>query len=121
VEISLDKNDSVLITKRLQKQALVIYFSNLAGSILGVLGAIGFTLNLFEKNYEKYIKNRKIVMTLKQLIRAKYSLSEKNFATLPPVAIHPEPRFDSLEYFNITMNEMKFSDNLQGSTTYRGI
>lgn len=123
MDISLDKNDSVLITKRLQKQELVIYFSNLAGSILGVLGSIGFILNIIEKYYEFYMKNRITALSLKHLIQSNYSLSEKNFATLPIIekaqTNHTDSHLNSLEYFNITMNNKTSTDDLHIISTDR--
>lgn len=107
MEIALEKNDSVLITERLEKQPLAVYLSNLAGSILGVLGAVGFILNVYEQSYENYIKNRKIVRSLKQLTRNRIEITEKNFTAFS-IKENQETRsvknIDSLEYFNITMN-----------------
>jgi hypothetical protein len=82
VNISLDKNDSVLLTQRLKKQDLIVYLSSLAGSILGVMGIVGFFMNLIEEKYEKYKKNRIVKRSLEWLHMNKRQLIEKNFLSL---------------------------------------
>jgi hypothetical protein len=82
VNISLDKNDSVLLTQRLKKQDLILYLSSLAGSIVGVMGIVGFFMNFIEEKYEKYKKNRIVKRSLEWLQMNKRQLIEKNFLSL---------------------------------------
>jgi hypothetical protein len=67
VNILLDKNDSVLLTQRLNKQDLILYFSNLAGSIVGVMGMVGFFMNLIEEKYEINKKKRVVKKILRMV------------------------------------------------------
>lgn len=82
VKISLEKNSAALLTQRLEKQDLIEYFSKLAGSILGILGAVGFIMNLFERNYEQAERNKKKQHTFKEIIDSRADLYYGNFVEL---------------------------------------
>lgn len=58
VTIILDKNQSALLTNRNEKQTLYILLSSLAGSVIGVMGGLGFLMRNFEKAVER-LRNRK--------------------------------------------------------------
>lgn len=51
----LDKNQSALLTNRNEKQSLYILLSSLVGSIIGVMGGLGFIMRKFEKMFEKIL------------------------------------------------------------------
>lgn len=78
VMISFDKNDSVLYTQRLRAQPLSVFLSNLAGSVIGLLGTIGFFMNQFEGNYEIYVKSRKHNLTLDQIKKHRIEIIDQN-------------------------------------------
>lgn len=81
VKILLDKNDAVLLTQRIEKETLDAYLSNLAGSILGILGTIGFLMNLVEEKYENYIRKRKKIRNYRKVCMNHKQIFEKNFIT----------------------------------------
>jgi hypothetical protein len=78
----MDKNDAALLTQRLKKQDLIAYLSNLAGSIVGVMGVVGFFMNILEEKYEIYQRKRIIRISLQYLERNRRQLADKNFLTL---------------------------------------
>jgi hypothetical protein len=100
------KNDSVLLTKRLKKQDLILYLSNLAGSIIGVMGMVGFFMNLIEEKYEKYKKNRVIKRSLEFLEKNRKQLVDMNFLSLEsdskPILI------SKLSHYNLEIEEFAF-------------
>ena len=82
VRIDMQKNSAALLTQRLLKQDLIEYFSKLAGSILGILGAVGFIMNLFERNYEKVERIKARQHTLNEIIDSRGMLYNRNFLDL---------------------------------------
>ena len=67
----MDVNQSVLMTERLYSETYYLFLSSLAGSILGITGAIGFLMRQIERNYliiEDKI-NHKALMFAKKLKR----------------------------------------------------
>ena len=55
--------------------------SNLAGSIVGLLGTIRFLMNLLEARYEKYMQDRKDDLNLRQIIQRRIEIIEKNLSS----------------------------------------
>ena len=51
--IFLQKDNAALLTQRFERQSLSAFFSNLSGSILGILGTIGFVMNILEGKLEE--------------------------------------------------------------------
>jgi hypothetical protein len=49
----MDLNQSILVTDRFFAQSYYLFLSTLAGSVLGVIGAIAFVMRLFERVYIK--------------------------------------------------------------------
>lgn len=70
------------MTRRTSKQDIYVYFSNIAASVLAVMGAFGFAMNLIEEKYERYKKNRVVKSSLEYLENNRKQLAEKNFMTL---------------------------------------
>jgi hypothetical protein len=67
----MDLNQSVLITERSFAQSYYLFLSSLAGSVLGVIGVVGFFMRLCEWIYLKirgyiYKKIEKLVRRLKR-------------------------------------------------------
>jgi hypothetical protein len=79
VRISLTKNDAVLYTQRFEESDLITFLSNLAGSILGLLGLIGFIMNNIEENYESFVKKRNQRQAYKEFLRSSSEFLSKNF------------------------------------------
>lgn len=63
----MDLNQSVLITERSFSQSYYLFLSSLAGSVLGIIGAIGFFMRLCERIYLKI--RGYIYKKLDQLVR----------------------------------------------------
>ena len=78
VIVYLDINGSVLYTQRQQIQPLIVFLSNLAGSVIGLLGTIGFLMTQFEGYYERYLANIKLQsmkgVKIKQQVMIKFTL-----------------------------------------------
>jgi hypothetical protein len=70
------------MTKRISKQDIYVYFSNIAASVLAVMGAFGFAMNFIEEKYEKFKKNRVVKRSLESLENNRRQLAEKNFISL---------------------------------------
>jgi hypothetical protein len=66
VDLYLDKNDSVLVTQRNNKQTLCLFASSLLASIVGVMGAFGFGMRKTEAWYER-IMYKKSVAKMKEV------------------------------------------------------
>lgn len=81
VFVYLFKNEAALLTQRLKIQPWSTFLSNLAGSILGILGTVGFVMNLIEDKYEIYLKNKKQIKNFKSLKRGRIEILEKNMNT----------------------------------------
>jgi hypothetical protein len=77
----------VLLTQRLQKQTLITYFSNLAGSVLGIIGTIGLIMNLIEEKYEGYYAKYKYKLNTGQIFANRLAILNKNFN------LNKEPEF----------------------------
>lgn len=58
VTINFEKDTAGLQTQRLLKQDLNTFFSNLSGSILGILGVAGFVMSLVEQKIETIKRKR---------------------------------------------------------------
>ena len=65
-------------TQRQQIQLWSVFLSNLAGSIIGLLGTIGFLMNQFEGYYESYLANRKDSLNFKELKKRRIEIIDKN-------------------------------------------
>jgi hypothetical protein len=135
VKIALQKNSAALLTQRLEKQDLIEYFSKLAGSVLGILGAVGFIMNLFERNYEKVERNKKKQLTFMEIIDTRAELYHGNFLELADVEVErnyaePTPLIGSSEesigvrvnyilpYDDLSISQsLSFEDNLVAPNT----
>ncbi len=135
VKIALQKNSAALLTQRLEKQDLIEYFSKLAGSVLGILGAVGFIMNLFERNYEKVERNKKKQLTFMEIIDTRAELYHGNFLELADVEVErnyaePTPSIGSSEesigvrvnyilpYDDLSISQsLSFEDNLVAPNT----
>jgi hypothetical protein len=79
LRVSLTKNDAVLYTQRFEESDLITFLSNLSGSILGLLGLIGFIMNNIEENYESFVKKRNQRQAYKEFLRSSSEFLSKNF------------------------------------------
>lgn len=79
--VLLYKNNGVLYTHRTQNLPPSTFFSNLAGSIIGLLGMIGVFMNIIEEKYDHYLKFRVHRRSLKELENTRNELIEKNLFT----------------------------------------
>lgn len=106
VKVLLNKQVSVLHTRRLQNQPVSIFLSNLAGSIVGLLGTIGFFMNVIEDKYENYLRNRIHKRSLKQLAKDRIVMIDKHFVSfetrMPDSGSPPSTYRDLLPYLNIS-------------------
>lgn len=84
VKISLEKSGAALVTKRLEKQSMTQFFANLAGSVLGILGAVGFVMTKFEDRYEKL--KRRIVHnhSFREIMSNRIDLQNLNLIEIKP-------------------------------------
>lgn len=82
VKIDLQKSSAVLLTQRLIKQSLISFFSNLAGSVLGIMSLIGFIMNMIEPRYEDYMRTRRNRRTIKEIIYTGNHIKKVNFDRL---------------------------------------
>lgn len=82
VEIRLYQNNAILHTQRLQVQPAAIFLGNLAGSIIGILGIVGFVMNKFESSYEHIIRNINYKMRRSRIINNHIQIISKNFDML---------------------------------------
>jgi hypothetical protein len=82
VDVILDKNWAVLFTQRLEVQQFGILLSNLSGSILGILGIIGFLMSLFEDLFIKFENKRKYKLNIAQIMQNRGHLLHENFEVL---------------------------------------
>lgn len=123
VKISLDKSDAVLLTQRLTKQDLIVYLTNLAGSIVGMMGLVGFFMNIIEEYYENYEKRRINRVSLLILERNRTQLVNKNFLTLN-MGNNPNlisnPSHSCLEFGDLTYPNDIMTDHTSRFQTYRG-
>jgi hypothetical protein len=107
VMLSLSRNDSVLHTQRVQSNSFNVFFSSLAGSIVGLLGMIQFLMNFIEKNFELYRNRREQKTNFKQLKEKRREIVDKNFATYVVFNQITEPLDtgrDLLAYNNISVS-----------------
>jgi hypothetical protein len=78
----LDKNQSALLTNRNEKQTLYILLSTLAGSIIGVMGGLGFLMRNFEKAVERMLnridKKKKLMNSINNRIWLDNVLNDSN-------------------------------------------
>lgn len=79
VMLSLSRNDSVLHTQRLQSNPLTVFFSNLAGSIVGLLGMLQFFMNFIEEKFESYKDCKGQKTNFKQLKNNRKDMVDKYF------------------------------------------
>jgi hypothetical protein len=78
-EIILEKSESALLTERMKKYTLISFFSALAGSILGILGGLGFIMTQIEGYFER--NKRKVRLKrndLKEIIKSRLDLIRLN-------------------------------------------
>ncbi len=78
------------------KQNIINLFSNLAGSILGLLGTIGFLINIVEGKYESMKSQNDKKLHSKEIINRSENMHELNFGTCPN--IEPEASKKMIEY-----------------------
>jgi hypothetical protein len=71
------------------KQNIINLFSNLAGSILGLLGTIGFVMSIIEGKYEDVKSKRNKRLYIHDIINRSETIHEINFGT--SIAIDQEP------------------------------
>jgi hypothetical protein len=75
------KGEAVLITQRLANFSLNTFLSNLAGSVLGILGGVGFLMNVLEEYYEIYQSRTHRRKNLKQIMKHRCEILDKNLST----------------------------------------
>lgn len=68
-----------MLTQRLIRQSLISFFSNLAGSVLGIMSLIGFIMNMIEPKYEDYMRTRRNRRTIKEIIYTGNHIKKVNF------------------------------------------
>lgn len=49
VTVQFDRDQSVLVTHRMPRQSEFVFFSSLAGSVLGIMGGMGVIMRMFER------------------------------------------------------------------------
>jgi hypothetical protein len=106
VMLSLSRNDSVLHTQRLQSSPLTVFFGNLAGSIVGLLGMIQFFMNFIEEKFEIYLNCKERKTNFKQLKEKRREIVDKNFTLDETFNKNTEPLDtgrDFLAYNNISV------------------
>jgi fatty acid-binding protein DegV len=84
-----------------------VFFSNLAGSIVGLLGMIQFLMNFIEENFEIYRNRREQKTSFKQLKEKRRQIVDKNFTTYVVFDQISEPLDsgrDLLAYNNISVS-----------------
>jgi hypothetical protein len=79
VTINFEKNTAGLQTQRLLKLDLIAFFSNLSGSILGILGMVGYVMGLFEQKVEKIKGNFSKCYNLNRILHTRDKLFYQNF------------------------------------------
>jgi hypothetical protein len=104
VQIFMDLNESVLVTDRSFAQSYYLFLSSLAGLVLGVIGAVGFVMRLFERVYIKVKAQMMYEMMLiekrKKRRQVKYSFTEKQNAKKPNLSLDMEERY-KLETYKV--------------------
>jgi hypothetical protein len=75
------KCETVLLTQRLADFSLNTFLSNLAGSVLGILGGVGFLMNVLEEYYEIYQTRTHRTKNLKQIMKHRCEILDKNLST----------------------------------------
>jgi hypothetical protein len=117
IEIQLFQNNAVLHTQRLQVQPATIFFGNLAGSIIGILGVVGFAMNQFEKNYEHIMRKVDNKMIKSQIYDNHIQIISKNFDILNRVVFPSKERStNSIDFINDMSEDHKI---YTGKTTRR--
>jgi hypothetical protein len=74
------------------KQNIINLFSNLAGSILGLLGTIGFVMNIIEDKYESIKSQKDKKLHSKEIINRSENINELNFGTCPNIEPVPSKK-----------------------------
>ena len=92
----MDLNQSILVTDRFFAQSYYLFLSSLAGSLLGVIGAIGFVMRLFERFYIKVETELHYKMMMierrKRRKQVKYCFTERKNAAKPALSINMQER-----------------------------
>jgi hypothetical protein len=83
VEVLLYKNWAVLYTQRLEVQPMITLLSNLSGSLVGVLGGLGFIMRYIERMYLSYLSKRTKKIDLRKLYKKTKHLKYINFNISP--------------------------------------
>lgn len=93
----MDLNQSILVTDRFFAQSYYLFLSSLAGSLLGVIGAIGFVMRLFERFYikvESQLQYKMIIIERRKKRRqVKYCFTERKDANKPKLSINMPDRY----------------------------
>ena len=87
MKIHLEKNSAALLTQRIENETPNTFFSNLAGSIIGILGTVGFIMSTFEGYIEEFEAKRRKKFNISYLSQTTSKLVELNFEKkLAPIA-----------------------------------
>lgn len=99
--ISLDKDQAVLMTSRYQIQTYYLFLGSLAGSILGIIGAIGFLMKSVEriylKRYAKKLNEKVEVSSKKHMKMIKNCFDDVKKDLEENEELRDEPHFNSLD------------------------
>ncbi len=109
VKIDLEKNSAVLLTQRLIKQTLISFFSNLAGSVLGIMSLIGFIMNLIEPRYEHYIRKWRNRSSSNKIIQTGNHIKKLNFKHSKVGHTNPNLELRILDYISTIDNQVNIS------------
>lgn len=118
IKIDLEKSSAVLLTQRLIKQSLISFFSNLAGSVLGIMSLIGFIMNMIEPKYEDYLIRRKNRRTINQIRDTGNHIKKVNFNPVKLDYIDPNVEHRIFDHQATLENIMNISlqDKVQTET-----
>jgi hypothetical protein len=121
VEADLYKNWSVLQTQRLQVESIVSLLSNLSGSILGVMGILGFVMNQVEENYMKYQRKKGIRNNFSKLVANSKKMFYKNFfiKNNQNSMVNSDLNIERSLNANIQPNSMMLTYNGESLSTFR--
>lgn len=102
----MNRNDAALHTRHLKSSNFIILLSDLAGSVLGLIGIIGLFMNLIEDKYENFKKKRAKRLNLMQLSEHKSRLLQMNFMNKELV--------ESISHIICTLDQSQ-SSNIDGN------
>ncbi len=111
VDVRLYKNWAVLYTQRLQVQNIGTLLSNLSGSILGILGVIGFFMGLFEGTYINYMKKRSYILDMMRIMKNRDGIMQKNFGVNQPTVVRVRTNRNTMITEFSSVKVLPFSDS----------